>query len=232
MWVRCYFLDNYVSGERSPVPPGYHLKTSKECMECGQSLYKEKELDLPISKTFWTGDKTKWLFGAFNVYNQKTYGRNICVEQRCYQSLGPLWCSVVDSWILDTQTGHLSKIYVVIHTNDVLHINGFPIGCVIFLEQSLWKISYMYTFCLEVMLITYLCCINIFSSLQLLITILKEERPSWKKALQENRIHPISIRPVILFDSLRFRTCDVFNIAFEISGRMIHNWDLGYIVCM
>lgn len=103
---------------------------------------------------------------------------------------------------------------------------------VTFLEQSLWKISYVYTFCLQVLLITYLCCINIFSSLKLLMTIFKEERWSWRKVLLENRIKPVSILPVTLFVSLRFRTCNVFNTAFEICRRLIHNWALGYIGCM
>lgn len=161
------------------------------------------------------------------------------MEQRCHQSLGPLRCCVVGSWILDMKTGHLSKIYV-IHTNDMLHINGMSnvwifshwMASVIFLEKSLWKISYIHTFCPQVLLITYLCYINTFSSLKLLITIFKEERWLWKKALHENRIHPVSILPVILFVSIRFRTCNVFNIAFEICGRMIHSWALGYVGCM
>lgn len=45
-------LDNNMLGAMSPVLHGYNPKKSKKYMGCGESLYNEKELDLPVLKRF------------------------------------------------------------------------------------------------------------------------------------------------------------------------------------
>lgn len=190
--VRCCFWKNYMLGKGALFSPATIWKHLSCVWRVDKVFTNRKNLTYLFQKHLLTGDKTKWLFGTFKIYNQKTYSRNICVEQRCHQSLGPLWYSEVGSWILDMKTGHLSKIYV-IHTNDMLHISGMSnvwifshwMASVIFWSK-VWKISYIHTFCLQVLWITYLCYINTFSSLKLLITVFKEERWSWKKARKQN----------------------------------------------
>lgn len=98
------------------------LKSLKNIWDAEEAFTMRKSLIYVSQKGLLTGDKKKQPYLVLQPKNSQW--KHLCGTKGGINCCDSLWCSGVDSWTVDMKTRPLAKRYVVIHTNNVLCIDG------------------------------------------------------------------------------------------------------------